>query len=161
MEFKLILKISTVQRGRNVLTRQSTESSLTIPWPQTFRDLEAILPQDRNQITGQQAVCGCGWPQHMLIPRGSTNGVTFDLFVMVTNAADDIVPRNNRTTEGQRQGCKEAVSFCGLLDELYPDRKPMGFPFDRNATQPGSNRPVETLDGFIPANSNMGTIQVS
>ena len=80
---------------------------------------------------------------------------------MVTNAAEDIPPRTSRTTEAQRQGCKDAVSFCGILDELYPDKKPMGFPFDRNAIQAGSNRPVENLDGFIPQNSNMGTVQVS
>lgn len=27
---------------------------------------------------------------------------------------------------------KSAVSYCGVRDNKYPDKKPMGFPFDRN-----------------------------
>ena len=27
--------------------------------------------------------------------------------------------------------CDDAVSFCGLKDQKYPDRRNMGFPFDR------------------------------
>lgn len=27
--------------------------------------------------------------------------------------------------------CRTGVTFCGLKDLKYPDRKPMGFPFDR------------------------------
>lgn len=27
--------------------------------------------------------------------------------------------------------CNDAASFCGLKDQKYPDRRPMGFPFDR------------------------------
>lgn len=28
-------------------------------------------------------------------------------------------------------GCDNAFSFCGVRNSRYPDRKPMGFPFDR------------------------------
>ena len=28
--------------------------------------------------------------------------------------------------------CADAVSYCGAKDQKYPDRKPMGFPFDRH-----------------------------
>lgn len=29
--------------------------------------------------------CGCGWPQHMLLPRGKQEGMDFQLLVMVTD----------------------------------------------------------------------------
>lgn len=30
--------------------------------------------------------------------------------------------------------CGDAVSYCGAKDQKYPDKKPMGFPFDRPMT---------------------------
>lgn len=27
--------------------------------------------------------------------------------------------------------CNDAASFCGLKDQKYPDKRAMGFPFDR------------------------------
>ena len=35
--------------------------------------------------------CGCGWPQHMLLPRGKQEGMAFELFVMVTDWSQDKV----------------------------------------------------------------------
>lgn len=34
--------------------------------------------------------------------------------------------------------CSKAFSYCGLLHDKYPDKRSMGFPFDRQA-------PIETL----------------
>ena len=31
---------------------------------------------------------------------------------------------------GARQ-CADAASYCGILNDRYPDKRPMGFPFDR------------------------------
>lgn len=44
--------------------------------------------------------------------------------------------------------CGDAHSFCGLQDQLYPDRRPMGFPFDRPFDVP-------MLDDFVDLHSNM------
>lgn len=35
--------------------------------------------------------CNCGWPDHMLLPKGSSAGMSFDLFVMISNYDDDKV----------------------------------------------------------------------
>jgi hypothetical protein len=43
--------------------------------------------------------------------------------------------------------CNEAASYCGVRDRLYPDRKAMGYPFDR---LPRSG--VRTLDQFLTPN---------
>ncbi|MPC72713.1 Phenoloxidase subunit 2 [Portunus trituberculatus] len=39
--------------------------------------------------------------------------------------------------------CSAAASFCGILDALYPDAQPMGFPFDRRPLPMLLNRHVE------------------
>lgn len=43
--------------------------------------------------------------------------------------------------------CNEAASYCGVRDRLYPDRKPMGYPFDRLG-RAGSDR----LAAFLTPN---------
>jgi len=44
--------------------------------------------------------------------------------------------------------CSTAYSFCGLKDKLYPDRRTMGFPFDRRL-------PADNLNNFVRAFTNM------
>jgi hypothetical protein len=66
--------------------------------------------------------CDCGWPYHLLLPRGSGAGMEFRLMVMVT---DWLVDRL-----GADSACG-SLSFCGARDTEYPDSRPMGYPFDR------------------------------
>jgi hypothetical protein len=74
----------------NSIERKSTESTLTIPFEQTF-------PKEQGKgLTGGAALeqfkfCGCGWPQHMLIPKGTLEGMPCELFVMISNIDDDRV----------------------------------------------------------------------
>ena len=141
--------------GENTIERRSTDSSVTIPWEQSFRDLErnAELP------TASQAVCGCGWPQHMLVPKGTAAGMLYDLYVLVTNGTLDQVARRNRQSEANRQSCRDSISYCGILDELYPDARPMGYPFDRYIRLVNS-RPLANLDAFVQDVPNSRTTQV-
>ncbi|XP_017796958.1 PREDICTED: phenoloxidase 2-like, partial [Habropoda laboriosa] len=74
--------------GENTIERKSTESSITIPFERTFRNL------DENRPTGVEALdefnmCGCGWPQHMLAPKGNREGFLMELFVMVSDYTGD------------------------------------------------------------------------
>ncbi|CAG9559300.1 unnamed protein product [Danaus chrysippus] len=113
--------------GRNTITRESTESSLTIPFEQTFRDLSSQGSDPRREDLASFNFCGCGWPQHMLVPRGTESGMLFDFFVMLSNYEQDAITQ----PEGVAPlTCTEASSFCGLKDRLYPDKRNMGFPFD-------------------------------
>lgn len=41
---------------------------------------------------------------------------------MATNGDDYIEPRGN---------CAKAWIYCGVQNQLYPDSRPMGYPFDR------------------------------
>nr|CCA94917.1 hemocyanin subunit c [Euphrynichus bacillifer] len=108
--------------GNNVIERKSSESSVTLSTERSFGEL--LHGEGANDNADE--FCSCGWPQHLLIPKGNSRGMEFHLFVMVTDWLQDTV------TSGHSQAiCVDAVSYCGAKDQLYPDRKPMGFPFDR------------------------------
>lgn len=49
----------------------------------------------------------------------------------------------NRTKD-----CNDAHSFCGLKDRKYPDKRSMGYPFDRNHS-------AASIQQFVAANTNM------
>lgn len=82
--------------GLNTITRYSSQSSVTIPFERTFRNLDENL--ENGEDLEQYHFCGCGWPQHMLIPKGTAGGMPCQLFAMVSNFEDDKV-NINRTTE--------------------------------------------------------------
>lgn len=129
-----------LKQGMNTITRNSNQSTVTIPFERSFRNL------DNNRPTGGDALaqfnfCGCGWPAHMLIPKGSPEGFTAQIFVMVSNFEDD---RVNQQIDGF---CNDAESYCGIKDKLYPDRRSMGYPFDR---MPRDG--VDTLQQFLTPN---------
>ncbi|KAK7874024.1 hypothetical protein R5R35_013428 [Gryllus longicercus] len=120
--------VATVAPGASELKRSSAQSSITIPWEQTFRDVDTNRPPDNTPQQQDFSFCSCGWPQHMLLPRGNAEGLPCVLFAMLTDYELDKV-EGSESQEGGR--CKAAVSFCGLRDKRFPDRRPMGFPFDR------------------------------
>ncbi|KAL1138896.1 hypothetical protein AAG570_008958 [Ranatra chinensis] len=128
--------------GANTIERKSTDSSVTIPFERTFRNLEQGRPGNENSQTGQDFnFCGCGWPQHMLIPKGARGGFPCTLFVMISNYQDDKV----ETASGS--SCADAASYCGIRDALYPDKRSMGYPFDRLPREG-----ADTLRSFLTKN---------
>jgi hypothetical protein len=74
--------------------------------------------------------CNCGWPYHLLLPKGKQEdaGMAFRLMVMITDAAIDLV--------GAEPDCG-SLSFCGTRDNRYPDQRPLGYPFNRHFTGNG------------------------
>lgn len=114
--------------GDNLIRRRSTDSSVTIPWERSFRDVDTNRPTAGTPESEQFNLCGCGWPQHLLVPKGLPGrGLQCVLFVMVSNYEDDRVDQDLIGT------CNDAASFCGVRDRLYPDKRSMGYPFDRLA----------------------------
>ncbi|ODM94868.1 Phenoloxidase 2, partial [Orchesella cincta] len=173
MFFELDKFVENLTPGTNTIRRSSTEASVTVPWEQTFRDLE----RNMDLPTAEQSVCGCGGLStccqlnliddlvRMALPKGTPSGMLFDLVVFLTNAEEDTVPG---TTPAQpNPNCREALSFCGRLGQPYPDRKPMGYPFDRNPfTVPDPNNPngpqipARNLEEYVNRIPNMSAIQV-
>lgn len=134
----------------NVIERQSSASNITIPFERTFRDLEAD-PKGTDEERKNSSFCGCGWPEHMLIPKGDAGGFQCELFAMISNAKDDVVQ--------QSADCKncsiDASSYCGLRDGKYPDKRSMGFPFDR---MPRTG--VDILKQFLTPNMAVTDVRI-
>jgi tyrosinase len=136
--------IVTLAPGKNTIVRMSTDSNVTIPEERTFRSV--AKPSEGE---AQYRFCSCGWPHHMLLPKGSTSGVQFDLFVMISNIADDEVVQDIVGLVILKcikfiilfliiflyfffiSICNDSHVFCGIRDKKYPDKRSMGFPFDR------------------------------
>nr|CCA94918.1 hemocyanin subunit d [Euphrynichus bacillifer] len=111
--------------GKSSIDRLSSESSVTLSHTPTFDELQRGEGVDDDKTE----FCSCGWPEHMLIPRGNSRGMAFQLFVMLTDWEHD-----NVGGQGGTSLCVDAVSYCGAKDEKYPDKRAMGFPFDRTIT---------------------------
>lgn len=80
-----------VKPGANTILRRSSESSVTIPFDRTFRSIGAANQPTDSEELAQFQFCGCGWPHHMLVPHGTAQGMELDLFVMISNFADDAI----------------------------------------------------------------------
>jgi hypothetical protein len=76
-----------------------------------------------------------------LIPKGTTEGFPCELFVMVSDYDED---RVNQDVSGS---CNDAVSYCGIRDKLYPDKRAMGYPFDRSPREG-----ADELSSFVTPN---------
>lgn len=54
----------------------------------------------------------------------------------------------------RNKGCNDAHSFCGIRGGKYPDKRKMGYPFDRVIS-------AETLQDFADNYTNMLTDEVN
>ncbi|GFT03171.1 hemocyanin D chain [Nephila pilipes] len=111
-----------LQPGKNIINRRSVDSSVTLSHVPTFDELET----GEGLANRNTEYCSCGWPEHMLVPRGTPRGMVFHLFVMLTDYDQDRVLDDSAAVV-----CSDAVSYCGAKDQKYPDRRAMGYPFDR------------------------------
>lgn len=55
-----------VNPGPNTIPRRSTDSSVTIPFERTFRNLDQNRPNAGTTEEAEFNFCGCGWPQHVI-----------------------------------------------------------------------------------------------
>ncbi|XP_068086815.1 phenoloxidase 1 [Anabrus simplex] len=136
-------------KGQQTIKRKSENSSVTIPYEQSYRNLDRKRPGNVQNLE-KFNFCGCGWPHNLLIAKGTETGYPCELFVMVSNFADDEVEQDAPTSE-----CKNAMSYCGIRNRKYPDARAMGFPFDRNARE-GAN----TLQEFLTPNMKVVDVKI-
>jgi len=71
---------------------------------------------------------GCGWPRHLNVPRGTEEGMSWTLVVMVSRVLDQDI----RRLDDWRRNNHLAWSYCGVRRGFVPDSRPMGFPVDRD-----------------------------
>jgi len=72
-----------------------------------------------------------------------------EFFIMVSNYEEDHI---NQDLGG---ACSDAASFCGIRDRFYPDKRSMGFPFDRLG-----RAGVDTLASFMTPNMKTQDVTV-
>ena len=80
----------------------------------------------------------CGWPLNLLIPRGTKHGMKGNLYVLATDWTEDAV--------NPQESVRGPISYCGEKGEqtVYPDTRPMGFPFDRQVVD-GNKDPIDDI----------------
>lgn len=131
---------------------------MTVPWGQTFREIERDIAQP-NPTNDPNVFCACGWPEHLLIPRGKTDGMPFDLSVMMTPTQVDQVTSSRRQlgTANHVGSCQDSVSYCPLKNDKNPDSRPMGYPFDGPAVANERSESNMFFADFVQPISNMAS----
>jgi len=122
------------------ITQAAWKSSVVKQPHSTVEDLMSGKPVETSSN------CNCGWPINLLIPRGNERGMKAKLYVLATNWNEDALNPQEKLDGG--------VSYCSRRDEnsMYPDRRPMGFPFDRmiiNSNDDDHQNPVESLRDLV------------
>lgn len=137
---KFVAKLSS---GSNTITRSSKDSSVTIPDQPSFKELK---DQAQNSIDVNENVRHCGLPDRLLLPKGNKAGMDYELWVVLSDWSKDKV--HDVDHEFDYGG---SISYCGYLNEKYPDMRPMGYPWDR---------PIHDLKSFKTPNMQKVDIKI-
>ncbi|KAL7645646.1 UNVERIFIED_CONTAM: hypothetical protein RMT77_004032 [Armadillidium vulgare] len=119
----------TLHAGDNHVERKSSDASTTVPDIPSFHTL--IEKADAAVASGSdldlsEYTRSCGIPNRLLLPKGNTEGLDFALVVAVTDGSKDAAIEG---LEKDEHGGTHAQ--CGIHGEVYPDKRPLGFPLDR------------------------------
>jgi hypothetical protein len=142
---KFVVKLSA---GSNTVTRNSKDSSVTIPDMLSFKTLKQQALDGLNGDTAfkvDENFRHCGLPERLLLPRGTPQGMDFELWVAVTDHNDDKVSSNAEFDVGG------SMSYCGQRGAKYPDKRAMGYPWDR---------PISDLEKFTTTNMKSIDIKI-
>ncbi len=124
-----------------VITRQSMNSSLTRIKPSPGIKTLYNVKLASDLLTSPNIRRACGFPNNLLVPKGTREGVPFKLTVYVSDETDAGFIEENQYPH---------YPFCGALNGLpYPDKRPMGFPFDRLGTRIDSKQNVKQLNVVV------------
>lgn len=131
--------------SKTVIFRSDLEASVIRKPAQTDPkrysvDFNPDIPIDDDM---DKARCKCGWPYHLLLPKGknSMDGEAYKLVVMMSDAEID-------STQSE-EGCG-SLSFCAARKDRYPDKRPLGYPFNRpfNGNGSGVMRTITSMKNF-------------
>jgi tyrosinase len=114
--------------GQNVIHRSSESSSVTIPDRKGFKELTKTIEEaieGKHDYNVNKKVRHCGLPQGLLLPKGKPEGMKFKLIVALTDHEHDFHAEHYHDCDDN------SLSYCGNLGGINPDKRPMGFPFDR------------------------------
>ncbi len=138
--------MTTIPAGTKVvIARPDTEASvIKRPAETSPAAVSSGTPTSR-----EEQYCDCGWPYTLLLPRGTSDGMTYRLMVMCTDGAIDEVPAPDHCG---------SMSYCGSVDR-YPDTRDMGYPFARPFAESGDGSIQDTILGLPFAAARTVTIR--
>ncbi|KAF0546110.1 Di-copper centre-containing protein [Gigaspora margarita] len=130
-KFKTILKtlektVIVREVDKSIIIRkpaQKTESQFDES--QIISSLQKTNSGLTAQALSEKLFCHCGWPYHMILPRGTKGeGTKFKMIVFISDGTNDMVPLYDQ--------CGSTV-LCGAKKwtDKFPDIRPMGYPFNR------------------------------
>lgn len=118
----------TLTKGRNTINRRDVESTAAGKRQRSLLELETDLSSSKVPTPELEQFDGCGWPQNLLVPKGTRHGKEFSLVVMLTKLLPGDAALSADSTGS-------AFVHCGLPGgKSVPDSRPMGFPYDRPVT---------------------------
>merc|ERR1711936_412087 len=120
----------SLRKGNNNIIRKSSQSTVTGKRQRSLIELQEALFSGNISDSELSQFEGCGWPAHLLVPRGTPSGPNFSLVVMVSK----LLPGDAAQSADQEEVSRSSFVHCGLPGGLVPDSRPMGFPFDRPVT---------------------------
>jgi hypothetical protein len=109
-----------LERSDSAVIYRPSEKSSVVRKP-VLKDPCAVPDPPADPTAEPDYYCTCGWPYHLLLPSGTPEGMDVTLMVMITDWEKDQVAEDSHCG---------SLSFCGAVDR-YPDRRSMGYPFDR------------------------------
>nr|AIO11839.1 hemocyanin-like protein [Coptotermes formosanus] len=127
-----------VQVGKTVIERNSHDSSIVAPTPDSYRTFwkkvtDAV--EGKTQYYIDRSHNYCGFPKNLLLPKGQKGGMAFTFYVIIT----PYVKQDEHDFEPYDY---KSFSYCGVgHGRKYPDDKPLGFPFDRQIRSKDFNTP--------------------
>ncbi|XP_050703128.1 pseudohemocyanin-2-like [Eriocheir sinensis] len=119
LAIEMDLFVKTLTPGSNVIVRKSSEASITVPDPLTYKTLVEKTEARENLEMYESAT---GIPERLLLPKGNEEGVQFRLWVAVTDAAEDVNDESIITMKKYHHYGVHGVQ---------PDKRPFGYPLDR------------------------------
>jgi len=117
--------------GANTVVRKSSESAVTVPDLPSFAKMvettDAAIASGASTSGLEVLSRQCGIPDRMLLPKGKAEGLEMVLMSFVSDGSND---HTETFQVGGHYGGTHA--HCGIHGQSYPDKRPMGFPIDRN-----------------------------
>merc|ERR1711887_6751 len=122
-----------VKPGNNHFERSAAESTVAVPDIPSFKTLIERADhayEFKHEPHLEMFARSCGIPQRLLIPKGNVKGVGFQVLAFVTDGDYDAEIDDLHKDEYLSH------SHCGVPGQKFPDKRPMGFPLDRQIPDP-------------------------
>lgn len=95
-----------------------------------MKKLLDLTLNETEHLLQSQMERACGYPINLLLPKGSKDGLKFRLFVMISEEEE------NDGGNGSYVDNYPNFPYCGVMNGFkFPDKRSMGFPFDRRGTR--------------------------